>query len=82
MRQHLLLVEGVIAEGHAIGPRFEQEPGMLRCQPDAGRGILAIHHDEIEAPFAAQAGQPRGDGGPAGPPHDIAQKQDPHGQAA
>jgi hypothetical protein len=52
--QHVALVEGVIAQRDHIGPGLEQGLGMRRRQPRAGGRVLAVDHDEIEAPGLPQ----------------------------
>ena len=39
---HLALVEGVVAERHAIGAGVEQQRGMRAAQPHAAGGVLAV----------------------------------------
>ncbi len=77
--QHVLLVEGVIAQRHAIGPGGQQRLGMLAAQPRAAGGVLAVDHDEIQPPVGAQARQVLGHRRAPGAAHHIAQKQQSHG---
>ena len=55
--QHVLLVKGMIAQRQTIRPRLQQHPRMFAGQPRALARVLAIDHDEIEAPIAAQRRQ-------------------------
>ena len=77
--QHVALVEGVIAQGQAIGTGIEQFLGMASRQARASGRILAVDHDEIEAPVGAECGQMLGDRGAPCPPHHVAKKKDTHG---
>ena len=77
--EHVLLIKGVIAQRHAIRPRREQQPRMIRGQPRAGRGVFAIDHDEIKAPVRPQTGQPVADRRASRTAHDIAEEKEFHG---
>jgi hypothetical protein len=76
--QHIFLVEGVIAKGYAIRARLKDQFGMLAAQAHAVRGILTIHHNEIERPLFSQTGKVGFDSGPACAAKDISEEQDFH----
>jgi hypothetical protein len=58
--QHVALVEGMIAQRDHIGPGLQHRLGMRARQPRAGGRVLAVDHNEIEAPGrpAGFAGDP------------------------
>ena len=76
--EHVALVEGVVAEGDAVGAGLEQQRGVRRADPDAAGGVLAVHHHEVEPPVAAQPRQVLGDRGPAAPAHHVAEEEKSH----
>ena len=72
---HVALVEGVVAEGDAVGAGLEEERGVRAAQAHAAGGVLAVDHDEIERPVAAQPRQMLSERGAAGPAHHVAEKE-------
>jgi hypothetical protein len=52
--QHVALVEGVIAQRDHIGPGLEQGLGMGTREARARGRVLAVDHNEIEAPLLPQ----------------------------
>ena len=77
--EHVALVEGMVAEGDAVGAGLEQQRGVRAAQPHAAGGVLAVDHDEVERPVAPQARQVLGSGGAAAAAHDVAEKEKLHG---
>jgi len=72
--ERFLLVEGVVAERHRIGPRIEKlHVDLLGDAEPAGR-ILAVDDDEIELPAHSQPGQRLKNCAPARAADDIAEK--------
>ena len=55
--EHVALVEGMVAEGQAVGAGVEQELRVRGAQAHAAGGVLAVDHHEVEPPVAAQARQ-------------------------
>ena len=72
--QHPLLVEGVVAQGQAVGPGVKQKARVFGRQPRAGGRVFAVHHDEIEAPVGPQRLKPPGHRRASRTAHHIAQK--------
>jgi hypothetical protein len=77
--EHVLLVEGMIAQGHHVGARLEDELRVIARQPRPVRGILAVDHDEIEPPVPAQPGKGLCHGGAPGAAHDVSEEEYAHG---
>ena len=77
--QRLLLVPGVIAQGHAIGAGLDDLPTDGLGDAEAPRRVFAIHHHEIELPVPAQAGQAVEEDVAPGAAHDVADEENPHG---
>lgn len=74
----LLAVPGVIAQRQHIRPGGKQRARHLGRQAEAVRGVLRIHHHEVEREVAPQARQGRPHRVAPRPPHDIPEKEDPH----
>ena len=75
----LLAVPGVVAERQHVGAGGEQRLGHLWAEAEAVRGVLGVHHHQIEAKGGPQAGKGGGDGLPAGAAEDVAEEEDAHG---
>ena len=73
--QRLALVEGVIAERHAIRAGLQKFVADGLGDAKAAGGVLAIDDDEIQLPELAQPRQPRQQGGTAGAADHIADEQ-------
>jgi hypothetical protein len=76
--QHLLLVEGMIAERHHIRAGLEQQLGMRRREPGAGGRVLAVHDAEIHTPCRAKALQPVPHGLAAAAADHVSEKEQSH----
>ena len=77
--QHVLLVEGVVAQRDDIGAGLEKVLGMGGGQPHAAGGVLAVDHDEIEpSRLRASAGRRSVIARAAGAADHISKKQDLH----
>jgi hypothetical protein len=68
----------MIAERQTVGPSIEDRLGMVCRNPDTGRCILAVHHDEIERPVIAQARQTAYHRIAARPSDDITKEENFH----
>ena len=73
--QHVALVEGMVAERHAVRPGLEQQRRVRRAQPHAAGGVLAVDHHEIEPPVAPEPRQLLGHRRPAAAAHHVAEKE-------
>src|SRR6056297_1984280 len=76
--QHIPLIKGMVAKGHAIRARLKQRFGMIAGQAHPARGVLAIDHNEIQPPLITQLWQGIGHRMPPRPAYDIAQKYKSH----
>ncbi len=76
--QRLALVPDVVARGDRVGAGVDEVLADLLGDAEAARGILAVHHHEIEAIVGNQPRQAFGDGRPPGPAHHVAHEQEPH----
>src|SRR5579863_9028123 len=77
-RQRLALIEGMIAERHAIGAAFEKILQDLLVDAIAAGGILAIDDDAVETPRLAQTRQFVLQRDAAGAADDITDEKKPH----
>ena len=77
IRDDLLAVPGVIAEGNHIRPRGEQRAGHVRRKAEAVRGVLRVDDRKVDAQIPTQTRQPRGHRIPAGAADHVAQKKYP-----
>ena len=73
--QHVLLVKRVITQRQTISAGIQQILGMRARKAHARRCVLAVDHDEIEFPLAAQPRQIFGDGAAPGAAHHIPEKE-------
>ena len=53
--QRLLLIPGMVAQGDAVGARGEDFARGVLGNAEAGGGVLAIDHHEIEGEAAAES---------------------------
>ena len=68
----------MVAERDAVDAGRKEILRVRGRQAVSLRRVLAVRHDEIQAPFLAQRGQAPRDRLPAGPAHDVSKKQDAH----
>ncbi len=78
MGEHLLLVEGVVAQRQAVGPGGEELLGDGRGEAEARGGVLGVHRDEIQPPIRAEARQGPDHRVTARAPDDVAEEKKPH----
>ena len=78
IRDDFLAVPGVVAQRDHVGAGGEQRARHFGRQAEAVRGVLGIHHREVDAQARAQVGQRGGDGFAAGAADHVAQEQDTH----
>ena len=76
--KRLALVEGMIAECHAICPRREQIRADRLRDPKASSRILPIDNDTVDLPCGAQPGYVFQEHGTTGPAHDVADEEKTH----
>ena len=76
---HVALVEGMVAERHAVGPRLEAAaPHAPRSAPCPPVAFSPLTTTKSSAPLAPEPRQPLGDRRPAAPAHHVAEKEKPH----
>ena len=74
----LLAVPGVVAQRDHVGAGGEQRARHVGGQAEAVRGVLGVHHREVDAQRLAQPGQRGGHRLAAGAPDHVADEQDAH----
>jgi hypothetical protein len=80
--QRLALIPNVVAGGHAVGPGIDDRLEGLLGDAKATGGVLAVHHDEIEAVPLDQSWKEIRDDDATGASHDIAQKEQLHAEGS
>ena len=75
----LPLVEGVVAARENVGPVAEEFVSDRRREAEAARGVLRVHHDEVDAVLADHLVHALSDCSPARTAEDVANHQDLHG---
>ena len=80
--QRLALVPDVVAGGDAVGAGGDELQEDLLGDAEAAGGVLAVHHDEVEAVPGDQAGQLLLHGRAAGAADDVAEEEEPHASAS
>ena len=76
------LVPDVVPVGDHVGARVADLTSDLTGEPRAAGGVLAVHDHEVDASFAPDGGEKRGDGLAAGLSDDIADEEDPHAEVS
>lgn len=69
----------MIAQRQHIRPSVQDGARMGAGQPHAARRVLGIDHGKVGLEPLLERAEPFGDGVAAGPPHDVAEKEDTHG---
>ena len=79
--EHVLLVEGMIAEGQHVGAGLEQRLRMAETdRPTPAVAFSPFTTTKSSRRSRRKAGQPLGEGGPAGAAHHVAEEEDAHGR--
>ncbi len=68
----------MVAERDAVGARAEDLVGGILGDAEAGGGVLAVDHHEIEVQAAAEARQMVAETLTAGPAHHVAEESKAH----
>ena len=79
--QRLALIEHVIARRHHVGAGVEQLGQDRLGDAETARGVLAVHHDEIERIALAQLRQMLDHGDASGSADHVSKKQHAHESA-